>query len=72
MRGRREEGTDRQGGGNVTTEAETGVMWPHTQECRQPLQVEEVRKPSPSEPLERAWPIGTLILDFWPPDFLLL
>ena len=56
----------------MTTEAETGVMWPHTQECRQPLQVEEARKPSPSEPLERAWPIGTLILDFWPPDFLLL
>ena len=42
------------------------------QQCRQPVEVEEARKPSPSEPLERAWPVGTLILDFWLPDFLLL
>ena len=56
----------------MTIEAEIGMMWPHTQECRQLLEVEEARKPSPLEPLERAWPTGTLILDFWPPDFLLL
>lgn len=31
----------------MTTEAETGVMWPGVQACQQPQQLEEARRDSP-------------------------
>lgn len=38
---------DRWGGDTVTTETETGVMWPGVKACWQPQQLEEAKKDSP-------------------------
>lgn len=68
-------GTQERRKGNVTTEAEIGVMWPQAEECQQPLELEEARTDSPLESPEGISPVGhlnfspiTLILDFWPPE----
>ena len=42
--------THRRGGGNVTLEAETGVMRPQAKECWQPQTLEEAGADSPWEP----------------------
>ena len=35
---------DRGGGGDMTMEADTGVMWPHTKECNGHQKMEEAKK----------------------------
>lgn len=48
--------------GNVTMGAETGVMWPHAQECHQPLKVGKDKKQI-DFPLETSE--GSSLSDTW-------
>lgn len=60
---RKKENTAGAGGGDMTTEAQTGVMWPQVKGCWKPPKASEAKHGFSPEPLERAQPCQHLAFD---------